>query len=34
MHFFIKKNQKKLMAIFGAAIIGISLLPSKRGHQD
>lgn len=23
-----------IMAIFGAALIGISLLPSKRGHQD
>jgi hypothetical protein len=23
-----------IMALFGAALIGISLLPSKRGHQD
>jgi hypothetical protein len=23
-----------IMAVFGAAIITVSLLPSKRGHQD
>jgi hypothetical protein len=23
-----------LMAILGGAIVGVSLLPSKRGHQD
>lgn len=23
-----------IMALFGAAIISVSLLPSKRGHQD